>query len=302
METRADRDDARNVPELPEVETVARLLRPKLVGRTITGGRVLWERTVGDSRAFLSGLRGATVREVGRRGKFVVARLDPEGWLVGHLRMTGRMHVERASWDPGSFAKVRLDLDDGSAFHFLDVRKFGRLWYVRELGALLGELGPEPLAPDFTVERFHAGLRARKRALKPLLLDQTFLAGLGNIYADESLFRARLHPLARSDRVTLEQAERLHREIRATLAEAIAREGSSFDAFYRTPEGNPGSYQDQFKVYGRTGEPCRVCGTEIRRLVVAQRGTHLCPRCQPAPRGARKSGASPRRRRQSIDQ
>jgi formamidopyrimidine-DNA glycosylase len=284
------------VPELPEVETVARMIRPRLVGRTITGGRVLWERTVGDSRAFLRALRGATVRDVGRRGKYVVARLEPEGWLVGHLRMTGRMHVERAGWDPGAFAKVRLDLDDGTAFHFLDVRKFGRLWYVRDLAELLDELGPEPLGPEFTAERLLDDLRARKRLLKPLLLDQTFVAGIGNIYADESLFRARLHPLLRSDRVTREQAVRLHREIRATLTEAIEREGSSFDAFYRTPEGNPGSYQDQFLVYGRAGEPCPACGTRIRRLVVAQRGTHLCPTCQRPPRRARSLGGSSAKR------
>jgi formamidopyrimidine-DNA glycosylase len=122
-------------------------------------------------------------------------------------------------------------------------------------------------------------------------LDQTFLAGLGNIYADESLFLAGLHPLARSDRITREQSERLHFAIRAVLTEAIAREGSSFDAFYRTPEGNPGSYQDVFRVYGRTGEPCRACGTPIRYLKVGQRGTHVCPSCQRRARRARHSTA-----------
>src|SRR5262249_22486823 len=160
--------------------------------------------------------------------KFVVADLErnrrPSGALVGHLRMTGRMHVEPASWDPGQFGKVRLPLDDGNVFHFIDVRKFGRLWWAKESRELLGELWPEPLGAGFPAAWLQAAMRGRRRRLKPLLLDQTFLAGLGNIYVDESLHRAGLHPLARSDRVTRERASRLRDEIRATLAEAIARE------------------------------------------------------------------------------
>jgi formamidopyrimidine-DNA glycosylase len=160
------------------------------------------------------------------------------------------------------------------------VRKFGRLVWRAAAESELAELGPEPLAPEFTAAWLAGALAERKRRLKPLLLDQSFLAGLGNIYVDESLFRARLHPLKSSARVTLAEARALHGAIRRVLRGAIRRQGSSFDGFYRTPEGRPGSYQDEFRVYGRAGEPCRVCRTPIVRLVVGQRGTHLCPRCQ----------------------
>lgn len=290
------------MPELPEVETVARLIRPNLVGRTVRACEVSWARTVGGRVAsFERAVVGARVERVERRAKYLVFELSrqqrPAGALLGHLRMTGRMHVEEAGWDPGKFAKVRLELDDGRAFHFIDVRKFGRLEFTPDAQAALDSLGPEPLGESFTAEGLFEALRSRSRALKPLLLDQTFVAGLGNIYVDESLFRARLHPLANSARVPRERAHALWSEIRATLSEAIEREGSSFDTFYRTPEGNPGAYQDQFKVYGRTGQPCSVCSTPIRRLVVGQRGTHICPRCQPAPRRAKSTRAlAPERR------
>jgi formamidopyrimidine-DNA glycosylase len=274
------------MPELPEVETIARLIRPRLEGRRIEGCKVRWTRTLGGlSRpAFARAVVGARLVRIWRRGKFVVADLEQHGRasgaLVGHLRMTGRIHVEARTWDPGPYLKVELALDDGASFYFIDVRKFARLCFAKEPDLVLGSLGPEPLSDDFTVEGFARALRARSRILKPLLLDQTFLAGIGNIYADESLFRARLHPLARSDRIGPERAALLHAEIRATLGEAIEREGSSFDAFYRTPEGNPGSYQDEFKVYGRKGKPCLLCETPIVRIVVGQRGTHFCRRCQ----------------------
>jgi formamidopyrimidine-DNA glycosylase len=275
------------MPELPEVETVARLIRPKLVGRTIEGARVRWPRTLGgiSPRAFAAAVRGARVERVWRRGKLVVIDLARgAGALVVHLRMTGRLHVEPAGADPGPYARVSLALDDGAVLHFVDVRKFGRMRFAREPERLLAGLGPEPLSEAFTPEVFRAALRARRRVLKPLLLDQAFVAGIGNIYADESLFRAGLHPERRSDRLAPAATRRLWGEIRAVLAEAIEREGSSFDAFYRTPEGRPGSYQHQFRVYGRTGLPCRTCGRPIARIVVAQRGTHLCRKCQPAPR------------------
>jgi formamidopyrimidine-DNA glycosylase len=192
--------------------------------------------------------------------------------------------VQSAKQPAPDYAKVALALDDAHTMYFVDVRKFGRLVWSADAEAELADLGPEPLGDDFTAAWLVGALRARRRVLKPLLLDQTFVAGLGNIYVDESLHRAGLHPLAKSERVKPAQADALHREIRAVLGEAIEREGSSFDAFYRTPEGNPGSYQDQFRVYGRDGEACRACGTTIARLVVGQRGTHVCPRCQPRPR------------------
>jgi formamidopyrimidine-DNA glycosylase len=280
------------VPELPEVETVARLLRPLLVGRRVTGGEVRWARTVGgDARRFLAAVRGASVVALSRRAKYL--RLDlsrrgaDAGAVIGHLRMSGRLHVLPGDAPAGPHLRVKLELDDGRALHFDDVRKFGRLEHVARAEERLGELGPEPLEPAFTAAWLHGALRARRRRLKPLLLDQSFLAGLGNIYVDEALFAAGLNPLLPSDRVRLEQSERLVAAIRSILARAIAREGSSFDGFYRTPEGKAGGYQEEFRVYGREGEPCRTCGEAIVRIVVGQRGTHLCPACQPRGRGAR---------------
>jgi len=275
------------VPELPEVETTVRLIRPSLVGRTITGASVAWRRTVGE-RSFEARVTGARIVSVWRRAKYFVIQLErdgsPAGSLVGHLRMTGRVIVEPASQATPDYGKVALALNDHHVMHFVDVRKFGRLVWHADAAAELADLGPEPLGDEFTAAWLGEALRERRRVLKPLLLDQTFVAGLGNIYVDESLHRAGLHPLSKSERVKPAQAAVLHREIRAVLADAIEREGSSFDTFYRTPEGNPGSYQDQFRVYGRDGKPCLACGATITRLVVGQRGTHVCPRCQPKPR------------------
>ncbi len=274
------------MPELPEVETVVRLIRPHLVGRVIRSCDVRWVRTLGGLSVsrFRTAVTGARIVRVWRRAKFFVVDLEragkSAGALVGHLRMTGRVHVEPRSVDPGPYVKVSLALDDGRVMHFIDVRKFGRLAFCDDAQTLLGELGPEPLEREFTSQWLYDALRERRRVLKPLLLDQTFVAGLGNIYVDESLFIAGLHPQARSDKVTRSRAALLVDAIRNTLSHAIEREGSSFDTFYRTPEGNPGSYQDQFKVYGRTGEPCVACGAPIARIVVGQRGTHFCRRCQ----------------------
>lgn len=283
------------MPELPEVETVARALRPALVGRRLGACEVRWKRTLGGlaPRAFAAALEGVRVRAVERRAKWIVLELSraraAAGVLCVHLRMTGRLTVDPAAEPPGPWERVRIALDDGRVLRFVDPRKFGRVRFARSSGELLGELGPEPLGPEFSAEWFGAALRARRRQLKPLLLDQTFLAGLGNIYVDESLHQAGLHPLTRSERVAPAAAARLRTAIRTVLAAAIEREGSSFDAFYRTPEGRPGSYQHLFRVYGRTGEPCRACGEPIRYLLVGQRGTHVCPRCQPRPRMPRRT-------------
>ena len=242
-----------------------------------------WKRTLGGATParFAKAVKGATVARVWRRAKYIVFDLGPRGSLVGHLRMTGRMQVGA---HPGEYVVVTLDLDDGNGFHFIDVRKFGRLVYAREPGDVLPALGPEPLGDEFTPEWFRRALKQRRRQLKPLLLDQAFLAGLGNIYVDEALFCARLHPLRSSHNVPRAAADRLHAAIRGVLAAAVEHEGSTFDRFYKTPEGKPGSYQHKFRVYGRTGKACRECGARIRKLQVAQRGTHVCPRCQRAPR------------------
>jgi formamidopyrimidine-DNA glycosylase len=281
------------MPELPEVETTARLIRPDVVGRRVTGFETPWARTLGgvDRRRLGRLLRGRVCTAVERRAKYLLlAFAEPDelsevrAWLVVHLRMTGRLvHAAPGeAADPYRRFSLRLAEGDTDAgrLDFLDPRKFGRCVATTDPYDVLPSLGPEPLGPDFTPAFLAAGLAARRRQLKPLLLDQSFLAGLGNIYVDEALFRARLHPLTPSDRVSAPKARALHAEIQAVLAEAIEREGSSFDGFYRTPTGQPGSYQHQFQVYGRDGRPCRACGATLQKLVVGQRGTHVCPRCQ----------------------
>jgi len=277
------------MPELPEVETTARLIAPHVEGRRVKSVLVHWERTLGGQspRELEDGVVGARITRVWRRAKWVVMDLErrkrPAGHLLVHLRMTGRLVAQDRSLDPGPYVRVSMPLDRG-VLHFIDVRKFGRFVYCPDLAPVFAKLGPEPLGEDFTADWLRKALKSRKRMLKPLLLDQGFLAGLGNIYVDEALHRSGLHPLRRADRVPAKAARRLHGEIQATLAEAIEREGSSFDQFYRTPEGQPGSYQHQFQVYGRQDQPCRSCGRTIRKFVVGQRGTHVCTRCQPAPR------------------
>ncbi|QDV05719.1 Formamidopyrimidine-DNA glycosylase [Planctomycetes bacterium Poly30] len=285
------------MPELPEVETTAALVRPHLEGRVITGARASWLRSLGGPAVaeFEASVVGSRIAEVTRRAKWVVLHLEragrPAGSILCHLRMTGRLVVDAQPGHAdreGAFERVSLGLRGpagGTAtLRFLDVRKFGRFRFVEDHLEALADLGPEPLGEEFTEEWLIRALKARKRVLKPLLLDQTFLAGLGNIYVDESLFQAGLHPERSAHQVPKDRARALHGAIQSTLRQAIEREGSSFDAFYRTPEGQPGSYQHLFRVYGREGKPCPTCGRPIKRLVVAQRGTHICTRCQPAPR------------------
>lgn len=270
---------------------MVRQLRPGLVGRTVTAAHVHWERTVAkpSAKRFRAGLVGRRIEALRRRGKYFLFDLDDGRVLVGHLRMSGRLFLASPSELAHRVAHTRasFDLDDGQRLIFVDVRKFGRLALVRRPEQAMPALGPEPLSEQMHGAWMVRALGSHRRMLKPLLLDQSFLAGLGNIYVDESLHRARLHPRALSHRVSRAKAEALAEAIRSVLKAAIEADGSSFDTFYRTPEGQPGRFQDTFAVYGRHGKPCHSCGATIRRLVVGQRGTHLCPRCQRAPRGAR---------------
>ncbi|MBM3316688.1 MAG: bifunctional DNA-formamidopyrimidine glycosylase/DNA-(apurinic or apyrimidinic site) lyase [Candidatus Eisenbacteria bacterium] len=270
------------MPELPEVETIVRRLRgdadrPALIGRAFTGAAVLWPPTVSapSPRRFAASIVGRRVEEIGRRGKFIVLSLNG-ATLLFHLRMGGGLAVERAGAPLPRDARLVLSLDDGQRLVFRNARKFGRAWLVADPAEVLGRLGPEPLDDRFRAADLGRGLRDRRRQLKPLLLDQAFLAGVGNIYADEALHRAGLHPSTDARRVSVAQAERLWRALRRVLRDAIRHNGTTFDSAY---EG--GGFGRRLRVYGRAGGPCRRCGAAIRRIVVGGRGTHFCPRCQP---------------------
>lgn len=274
------------MPELPEVETVARGLREAgLEGLRIAGAEVLNPRTVSPStpEAFLRAVRGRTVRQVARRAKYLVLRLDRGGALLVHLRMTGRLHMAAATDPPGPYDRLRLRLSDGRALVFHDTRRFGRCQMAADPAQVLSRLGPEPLDAEFTPERLAAALRGRRRQLKPLLLDQTVVAGLGNIYVDEALWEARLHPRQMADRLSRTAIRKLHAAIQTVLRRGLDAQGTSLGRgrtnFYSVA-GRRGENLDNLRVFRRDGEPCPRCGTTLQRCVVGQRGTHVCPRCQ----------------------
>ncbi|MFQ6100460.1 MAG: bifunctional DNA-formamidopyrimidine glycosylase/DNA-(apurinic or apyrimidinic site) lyase [Anaerolineae bacterium] len=289
------------MPELPEVETVARGLQASLVGCTIVGVEVRWARSVappdGSTElaevpiAFARRLTGQMVTDVGRRGKWVVVALSGGDTLLIHLRMTGQLVLEPGECPGGRHVRVLLSLDDGRTLRFSDTRKFGRLWLVDDPADVLGDLGPEPLADDFTAARLREMLARRRGRIKPLLLNQRFLAGLGNIYTDEALWRAGIHPLRRADTLTPIEVRRLHRAIQSVLRAAIASGGTTLpDETFQQADGQSGEFTSRLAVYGRSRQPCPRCGTIIERIKVSQRGTYLCPRCQPLPGASFKVG------------
>ena len=292
------------MPELPEVETVARDLARHLVGATITGAAGDWPRAIASHptvEGFADAVAGRRVESVGRRAKLVVVHLSGGAATPGrdraaltiHLKMTGQLFVVPAAAPADRHVHVVLALADGRELRFRDIRKFGRVgcWPVDPItreplepgagGELFGSMGPEPLDDAFTLRAFRARLRPRRGRLKVLLVDQGFIAGVGNIYADEALWRARLHPLRGAATLRPPDEARLHRELRVILAEAIERRGSSIDD-YTAPDGD-GSMQERLDVYQRTGEPCPRCGRPIRRIVVGGRATHFCSWCQRLP-------------------
>jgi formamidopyrimidine-DNA glycosylase len=271
------------MPELPEVEYVARQLRNELVGRTMVALELLWPRAVSapDVERFAAGIRGRRVVAVGRRAKHLLLALDSSDTLAIHRRMTGNLTLVPAGAE-APYTRVRFTLDDGRDLVFSDPRKFGRLALLTpaELEAAAAALGPEPLEEEFTPEVLAQRLAGHERALKALLLDQSVVAGLGNIYADEALYRARLHPLRTGASLTAAEAAALRWGIRDALRTGIEHGGTTFGR-HRDVYDEAGTNLEHLDVYRRTGQPCRRCGTPIARIVVAQRGTHYCPRCQP---------------------
>ncbi|MBE0408116.1 MAG: bifunctional DNA-formamidopyrimidine glycosylase/DNA-(apurinic or apyrimidinic site) lyase [Anaerolineales bacterium] len=273
------------MPELPEVETIAARLRkggrnhastPPLLGKRIISAQVFWERTLAEPtlEKFKQKISGQLIREISRRGKFLLMDVSGETLLI-HLRMSGDLLVETDDKLLSTYYRMVLSFEDGIRLALNDPRKFARVWLTANPDALLSHLGPEPLAADFAPDLFYRRLVARRRQLKPLLMDQSFLAGLGNIYTDEALHQAGLHPQRISTSLDIRDAERLWMSIRHVLKEGIRRNGASIDWVYRG-----GDFQNYFRVYQRNGEPCPVCDTPIQRITVGQRGTHFCPQCQ----------------------
>lgn len=264
------------MPELPEVEILVRILRPALIGKTILVSDLRWNRSLASPSPakFKKQIIGQEIIDLSRRGKFLHLHLSTSNLLI-HLRMSGDLLVVLGGYQPAKHDRLILKLSDDATLVFNDPRKFGRAWLVDDPAKIFRDLGPEPLSGEFTPFRLYTALHVQHRQLKPLLLDQTFLAGLGNIYTDEALHLAKLHPLTPSDSVSSDQAESLWAAIREVLEEGIRHNGASIDWVYRG-----GDFQNYLRVYGRAGEPCPVCGTEIKRIVIGQRGTHFCPRCQ----------------------
>lgn len=284
------------MPELPEVETIRRQLAPHLEGRTILGVEILdWRWTRPERPEDVEdGLRGAVVEGVGRSGKYLVFALSDDRHLLVHLRMTGTLLIDPPT--EAAHTRVRFELSGGGRLHYIDPRRFGtgHLLYGSEARSryLSARLGVEPMTPEFTVEYLRGIARGRRAPVKSFVLDQRRIAGVGNIYADEALFRAQIHPLRAAGTLNRSQLARLREGIEQSLRAGIEAKGASIDDF-RHVDGARGAFQDRFLVHLRKGEPCPRCGATIRKIVVGGRGTYVCERCQPRPRAKRMAALRP---------
>jgi formamidopyrimidine-DNA glycosylase len=265
------------MPELPEVETIRRQLAPRIVGRTVVAAQAHPSAKFASATGAIS----HRVEAVGRRGKYLIARLDRDRELVVHLGMTGSLRIADDAAPADVFVRAAWRLDDDSVLELRDVRRFGRVAVVRagDYDSLptLHALGPEPLSDDFDPLTFHRALKKSRRPVKTQLMSQRPVAGIGNIYADEALWRAGVHPASRH--TSRPQSDRIHAALRSVLTDAIERGGTTLRD-YRTFDGGTGGNQPFLECYGRAGRPCLRCGTELRRAVIDQRGTTWCPHCQ----------------------
>src|SRR5829696_8948878 len=285
------------MPELPEVETIRRHLAPYVDGRVLTALEVLderWCRPLAGAE-LADAVRGRRVEALQRRGKYLIWALEDDVHLMLHLRMTGTLLLDPPA--PPPHRRVRFALDDGRELYFDDPRRFGTgelaLGRAERDAFFAARLGVEPFGPEFTSAHLYALTRVSRAPVKAFLLDQSKVAGVGNIYADEALFRARIHPLRPANRLKRGQVAALRDAVIAALEAGVAAKGASIDDF-RHPDGVEGSFQDRFLIHLREGEPCLDCGRPVRKLRVGGRGTYVCERCQPRPRrrGARRAGPS----------
>lgn len=279
------------MPELPEVETVRRGLNKQTLGQNIQGGEVLLSRTLAypGVEEFWTGVTGAAIAHWHRRGKYLLAKLErpePDGWLGVHLRMTGQLLWLHREEPLHKHTRLRWFFTGDRELRFVDMRTFGQVWWVdptqdpQQVMTGLQSLGPEPFAPDFSLDYLTTKLGKSRRYIKTVLLDQSLVAGVGNIYADEALFKSGIHPQERASALNQGQIEQLHQAIIDVLETAIAKGGTTFSHF-RNLLGVNGNYSGVAWVYGREGKPCRICGTVIERIKLAGRSAHFCPQCQP---------------------
>jgi formamidopyrimidine-DNA glycosylase len=270
------------MPELPEVETVVRYISPFIRGKTVKSVVALNNYSkvfaTHNNKTFNNLVSDKTIVNIWRRAKFIVMDLSV-GHILIHLRMTGRLLIKISDDDNPKHLTVHLQFTDGNSIYFKDYRKFGRWYYYENLDALENRLGVEPLSSEFTSGWLYKNLQSRSRQLKPLLLDQAFIAGLGNIYVDEVLWKAKLHPQKLSSTVSRKKSNVLHGAIKRILSRAIEQQGTTIINFY-FGEKAEGSYRDELQVFGKEDFPCPRCQTILKKIKVGQRGTHLCPKCQ----------------------
>ena len=267
------------MPELPEVETIKSELLPHIIGRKFTGVTVCDAKLVRQPpvEEFCRKLEGQRVTSLERRGKYLIFHLSGGEVLIIHLRMSGALLLNPNQ--PDKYIRVVFHLDNGSQLIFADRRRLGALWLVENEQAIVGKLGPEPLAPEFTSESLAERLQKRRAPIKAVLLDQAFIAGIGNMYADEALFAAKIHPLREANSLAPQEIRNLHQAIRDVLWSAISSKGASVDT-YKRPDGELGTAQFNFRVAHLGGKPCPICGAAIQRLAVRNRGSYFCPNCQ----------------------
>ena len=270
------------MPELPEVETVKNELTPHIIGRKLTGVTLLWEGIVRQPSVadFRSRLIGQKITGLARYGKYLVLSLTSDDLLIIHMKMSGSLLIGQDSSEPPKYTRAIIHLDKGNSIFFRDPRKFGAMWLVKDKNSIVGRLGPEPLEDDFTPPVLAQRLKNRTAPIKALLCDQSFIAGIGNMYADEVLFAAGIHPLRPGGNLSPDEVDRIYQAIRRVLMSAIVNKGASVST-YRRPGGELGTAHHDFRVAHRRGLPCSTCGTTIERIPIRHRGSHYCPICQP---------------------